>query len=113
MGTITTQYAVGDSVFVLTQVREEVPVDCDICRSTGKVTLSDREFRCPACGGQTVKSEQSEVVAVSATVLRVQASACTDTCSVKYTLNVGYGVVRREETEVYASEAAARAALGV
>lgn len=112
MATVTTQFAVGDAVFFVAQVASEAPVECDVCSSTGKVTLSGREFACPACGGRKTRSGSKRSAVLPATVLRVQASQCTDTCTIKYWLRSDRGTMQRLQADVFATEAAALASIG-
>lgn len=112
MATITTQFAVGDAVFFVAQVASETPAACDVCSSTGKVTLSGREFTCPACGGRKARSGVRQAAVFPATILRVQASQCTDVCTVKYWLRSNLGTIQRLQTDVFATEAAALASIG-
>jgi len=111
MGTISTQYNVGDTVYIVVDVRAETAVACPICSSTGKVTLSGQEFQCPACGGQKTRGAKTRS-AVAATVLQIQVSKCEERCQVLYTMQHSSGRASLPEVAVFATEAAAIASMG-
>lgn len=111
MATITTQYAVGDDVFFVATISPSTPVACAVCSSTGSITLAGSKFLCPACGGQK-KHGLRQTSALPAKVLRVQASQCTDVCTIRYWLQSDRGVMQRLQSGVFATEAAALASIG-
>lgn len=52
---IETRFSIGDKIYTADPVKFRYPtknVNCDICDSTGKVTIKDQEFICPKCRGK-------------------------------------------------------------
>lgn len=108
MATINTQFSVGDTVYMVATRRELAPVTCAACGSTGSITLSGQEFRCPACGGRQTKGDPAQVV-IPFVVTSVRAVDRDGGCDISYE---GQSVGIVPESSLFATEAAALASIG-
>jgi len=109
---ITTQYSIGATVYTLVLREVFTPAACDLCSSTGQVTLQDAQYVCPGCHGSKSSSGEKETVALSLVIERVHATKCVEQCQVRYT---GFRSDGRQvtvlESALFATEAEALAAL--
>ena len=106
----TTTFGVGDTVFTIIRQKVGTPVTCDICTSTGKVTLNGESFTCPKCHGAATDQGFAKV-AVTGTVKQILVTKCTLQCKTRYLVERATNTVTLNEAEVFATEAAATASI--
>jgi len=110
---ISTNYAVGDVVYVVVEQKVCNPVACDVCASTGKVTIGEVEYTCPACMGRKVPTGEKEIVARDLTIKRITALVGAEGASVFYDGALSCGrLFVIDQASVFATQAEAEASIG-
>ena len=58
---LTPKFEIGQKVYAVSQTHDvkQVHVECDVCKSTGKVKISrvKGEYECPVCHGEIINKE--------------------------------------------------------